>query len=128
MKIEHIAIWVQDLEVMKAFYQQYFNVSSSKKYVNEAKNFSSYFLSFGDGVRLELMYNPGIEEPAANKDVSSGYAHMAISVGSKEAVNQLTDLIKSAGFVVSGEPRTTGDGYYESVVKDPEGNLIEITE
>jgi lactoylglutathione lyase len=128
MKIEHIAFWVQDLEVMKAFYQQYFNVGSSKKYVNETKNFSSYFLSFGDGVRLELMHNPGIAEQAANKDVSTGYAHMSISVGSNEAVDQLTDIIKSAGFVVSGEPRTTGDGYYESVVKDPEGNLIEITE
>ena len=128
MKIEHIAIWVQDLEVMKAFYQQYFNVSSSKKYVNETKNFSSYFLSFGDGVRLELMHSPGITEQAANKEVHLGYAHIAISVGSKEAVDHLTDLIRSDGFVVTGEPRTTGDGYYESVIQDPEGNLIELTE
>ena len=128
MKIEHIAIWVQNLEIMKTFYQEYFNVSSSKKYVNEVKNFSSYFLSFGDGARLEIMHSPDIEEQATDKEVSIGYAHMAISVGSKEAVDHLTDLIRSEGFVVSGEPRTTGDGYYESVIQDPEGNLIELTE
>ena len=128
MKIEHLAIWVRDLEIMKEFYQEYFNMSCGKKYENKLKNFSSYFLSFNEGARLELMHRPGISEHAGNEGITYGFTHIAISVGSKENVDRITELIRAAGFAVTGEPRTTGDGYYESVILDPEGNLIELSE
>ncbi len=127
MKIEHLAIWVQDLERMKSFYTQYFDAQSGQKYHNPTKNFTSYFLSFDEGCRLELMHKPSIP---ANNNIAQEYigiTHFAISVGSKEAVDSLTERLRSDGYTVVGEPRTTGDGYYESVVLDPEGNRIEIT-
>lgn len=128
MKIEHLAIWVADLERMKIFYEKYFQAKAGEKYHNPKKQFESYFLSFSDGPRLELMYRPDIE--SVNKNIAQefiGFAHIAISVGSKEEVNTLTEKLRSNGIEVIGEPRTTGDGYYESVVLDPEGNRIEIT-
>ena len=128
MKIEHLAIWVADLERMKIFYEKYFQAKAGEKYHNPKKQFESYFLSFSDGPRLELMYRPDIE--SVNKNIAQefiGFAHIAISVGSKEKVNTLTEELRSNGNEVIGEPRTTGDGYYESVVLDPEGNRIEIT-
>ena len=128
MNIEHLAIWVRDLEIMKEFYQEYFNMNCGKKYENKMKNFSSYFLSFSKGARIELMHRPGISEDTGNKGLTNGFAHIAISVGSKENVDRITESIRTAGFTVSGEPRTTGDGYYESVILDPEGNLIELME
>jgi lactoylglutathione lyase len=128
MKLEHIAIWAEDLEKMKDFYTEFFQMKCSEKYVNAQKGFSSYFLSFGTGARIEIMHRPDISKPLDNVGLVHGYTHLAISVGSIASVDQLTDLIQSKGFVVHGEPRTTGDGYYESVVLDPEGNLVEITE
>ena len=128
MKIEHIAIWVRDLEKAKNFYTTYFQMSCGEKYVNEKKLFSSYFLSFEGGARIEIMHRPDISEQAAMAGTFFGLTHFAISVGSRVRVDELTEAIRSAGFVVSGEPRTTGDGYYESVVMDPEGNLVEITD
>lgn len=125
MKIEHIAIWVKDLEKMKAFYLQYFELTSNEKYINPKKQFSSYFLSFESGARIELMHKPDISEFITKQ--SLGIAHLAISVGSKEKVNLLTEQLKIDGHKIVGVPRTTGDGYYESVIADPEGNLIEIT-
>ncbi|MEL7222593.1 MAG: VOC family protein [Bacteroidota bacterium] len=128
MKIEHLAIWVQDLEQMKSFYEQYFNATAGEKYHNSKKNFTSYFLSFEEGCRLEVMHRPDI--PANINDVLREYhgiIHFAISVGSVAQVDQLTERVRAAGFSVVGEPRTTGDGYYESVVLDPEKNRIEIT-
>lgn len=128
IRIEHLAIWVKDLEDMKAFYMKYFKATSNEKYFNPAKNFSSYFLSFGDGCRLELMHKPEI--PANANDVQhqyTGIIHFAIALGSKEDVDQLTDQIQQDGYEVVGAPRTTGDGYYESVILDPEGNRIELT-
>ncbi len=127
MKIEHIAIWVKDLEGMKEFYLQYFELSSNEKYHNPSKNFSSYFLSFSSGARLELMHRPEVTARMDKTEFSQGLAHFAISVGSKEKVNELTERIREAGFKIHGEPRTTGDGYYESVILDPEGNMIELT-
>lgn len=126
MKIEHIAIWVSDIEKMRRFYEEYFNAKSGEKYVNQKKNFTSYFLSFTEGSRLELMHKPAISA-IVNKEEHLGFIHFAISVGSKEKVDSLTDKIRQDGFKITGEPRTTGDGYYESVVLDPEGNRIEIT-
>ncbi len=128
MKIEHLAIWVQDLEKMKTFYAQYFEGKAGEKYHNEKKNFSSYFLSFKEGCRLELMYKPTI--PANANDLSKEYIgiiHFAVSVGSEEKVDELTERLRTDGYQVVGETRWTGDGYYESVVLDPEENRIEIT-
>jgi lactoylglutathione lyase len=128
MKIEHIALWVKDLEIIKKFYMEYFNVSCGEKYENVNKKFSSYFLAFESGTRIEIMYRPDIYEQAGKKGVTYGLTHLAISVGSKEKVNELTELIRNDGFEIVGEPRMTGDGYYESIISDPEGNHIEITE
>ena len=126
MKIEHIAIWVSDIEKMRRFYEEYFNAKSGEKYVNQKKNFTSYFLSFTEGSRLELMHKPTILA-IVNKEEHLGFIHFAISVGSKEKVDSLTGKLRQDGFKITGEPRTTGDGYYESVVLGPEGNRIEIT-
>lgn len=129
MKIEHIAIWVDDLEKMCDFYSAYFGFNSSEKYTNEKKGFASYFLSFGEGkTRLELMSKKDIIQEPSKRGLAKGMAHFALSLGSKEAVNTLTERLRNDGFTIESEPRTTGDGYYESVVLDPEGNLVEITE
>ncbi len=130
MKIEHIAIWVQDLELMKSFYQKYFNLISGEKYINEKKQLESYFLTFEDGqkTRIELMYNPEIIKlNKKTRAMISGLTHFAISVQSKEKVDKMTNQLKQDGYKIIGNPRTTGDGYYESVVEDPEGNRVEIT-
>jgi lactoylglutathione lyase len=127
MRIEHIAIWVIDLEIMRAFYENYFNAVSGEKYVNLTKNFSSYFLCFKEGARLELMHKPSINKSSNPNNIHTGFVHMAISVSTKEKVDSLTEQLRVEGYTIAGEPRTTGDGYYESVVLDPEGNQIEIT-
>ena len=127
MKIEHMAIWVADLELMRSFYERYFSAISGKKYHNPAKNFTSYFLSFSEGPRLELMQKPEISSIGNNANEYLGITHFAVSVGSKEKVDSLTATLGKDGYSVVGVPRTTGDGYYESVVLDPEGNRIEIT-
>lgn len=127
MKIEHIAIWVRNLEAMKAFYENYFHAKAGPLYHNEAKNFSSYFLSFENSCRLELMHSPNVIEQYKNyKNQHRGLIHFAMSVGSKEKVDELTNRLRNDGFTIAGEPRTTGDGYYESVVLDPEENIVEI--
>lgn len=128
MKIEHIAIWTADLERMKQFYLQFFDLQSNEKYYNPKKQFTSYFLSFKDGARIELMHRPEISEFIKKPGSMLELTHFAISVGSKEKVDSLTERIRNAGHSIIGEPRTTGDGYYESVIADPEGNWIEITE
>lgn len=128
MHIEHLAIWTRDLERMKAFYEKYFGTTSNSLYVNQKEQFKSYFLTFDSGARLELMQRPDIKTiPESDGKQYYGYAHLAISVGSKEKVNQVTNRLKDDGFPVLDGPRQTGDGYYESVVTDPEGNRIEIT-
>ncbi|PEQ10129.1 VOC family protein [Bacillus toyonensis] len=125
MRIEHVAIWVNDLEGMRDFYKQYFNGEANVLYHNPKKKFESNFITFEGGARLELMRQVGIDDVIKKQTV--GYAHMAFSVGSKEKVDQLTDRLREAGYPLLNGPRTTGDGYYESVVSDPEGNQIEIT-
>lgn len=127
MKIEHIAIWVHKLEMMKSFYMKYFDLKSNEKYFNPKKQFSSYFLSFESGARIELMHRPDVSEVLQKTGLELALTHIAISLGSKEKVDTLTESIRSAGYQVVNEPRTTGDGYYESVIADPEGNLIELT-
>jgi len=125
MKIEHVALWTPDLERSRAFYETYFGAVAGDKYTNTSKQFQSYFLSFTDGARLELMQMPDIvDAPSAQH---FGWIHIAISVGSKVDVDALTDRLRNDGYTIASEPRTTGDGYYESVVLDPDGNRIEIT-
>lgn len=129
MKIEHIAIWTDNLETMKEFYIRYFDMTCGEKYTNTQKHFSSYFLSFKDSTtRIELMQRPGILVHSNKKGFTNGLTHFAISAGSKELVNAITEKLRADKFIIQGEPRTTGDGYYESVVLDPEGNPVEIAE
>ena len=126
MKSEHIALYVNDLEAAKDFFIQYFQASSNDMYHNTKTGFRSYFLSFEDGARLEIMNKPNMLD--AEKDAArTGYIHLAFSVGSPEAVNSLTARLKADGYEVMSGPRTTGDGYYESCVVGFEGNLVEIT-
>ena len=127
MKIEHVAIWAKDLETLKEFYVIYFDAQANHKYVNPAKGFESYFLSFASGARLEIMARSDVEAGASAPKYPVGLTHLAFSVGSKERVDSLTAELHEAGFTVLGEPRTTGDGYYESNITDPDGNRIEIT-
>ncbi|MFX0021104.1 MAG: VOC family protein [Candidatus Hermodarchaeota archaeon] len=128
MKIEHIAIWVKDLEKMRNFYEKYFDAKSSKIYNNKEKQFSSYFLTFDGTTRLELMQRPSIPESLNNPyEQHTGLIHMAISVGSEDKVIFLTNRLAGDGYDVLDGPRYTGDGYFESKVLDPEKNQIEIT-
>ena len=129
MKIEHIAIWCQDLERMKDFYTGFFQMTASEKYINPKKKFSSYFLSFPNAkTRIELMHRVDISTIFAERREMIGLAHFSISVGSAQKVDEMTELFRARQVQIVGEPRTTGDGYYESVIHDIEGNLVEITE
>lgn len=129
MKIEHIAIWVRDLEKIRIFYETYFGAKSNDIYFNSKHEFSSYFLTFDGVTRLELMQIPSIPESLNNPyQQFIGFIHLAISVGSKEKVIYLTNRLADDGYEVLDGPRYTGDGYFESTVLDPEKNRIEITE
>jgi lactoylglutathione lyase len=128
MRIEHVAIWTKDIERLRSFYETYFQASAGPRYVNERKHFTSYFLSFASGARLELMSRPHLVATDGGADTPpTGYAHLALSVGSPEAVDALAERFRREGHPVIDGPRRTGDGYYECVVLDPEGNRIEIT-
>ena len=127
MKIEHVAIWTTDLEQLKDFYATYFGAQANNKYTNPEKGFESYFLQFISGARLELMSRPDVEANTSAPLYPVGLTHLAFSVGGKESVDGLTEKLRQAGYSVISEPRTTGDGYYESIIADPDGNLIEIT-
>ena len=126
MRREHIALYVNDLEATRDFFIKYFGAISNNGYHNLKTDFKSYFLSFEDGSRLEIMSKPNMEDK--DKSVNqTGYIHLAFTVGSKEKVDELTSRLKTDGFEVLSEPRTTGDGYYESCIIGIEGNQIEIT-
>ncbi len=128
MKIEHVAIWTLDLERLKNFYCRHFGARGGAKYINPRTGFASYFLSFDSGARLELMQRPGLQASRGDIDrPSTGLVHVALSVGSQEHVDSLTAQLALEGNRVLDGPRRTGDGYYESVVLDPDGNRIEIT-
>ena len=126
MKIEHIAMYVSDLERTKTFFTQYFGAVSNDLYHNKKTGFRSYFLTFSDGARLEIMNRPFMDD-SGKAQGRTGFIHLAFSTGSKEAVDSLTERLKADGYTVLSGPRTTGDGYYESCILDREGNQIEIT-
>lgn len=128
MKIEHVALWVQDIEKLREFYEKYFNAVSNDKYVNETKGFCSYFLTFESGARLELMqaHSYGDLQLEVSRPYP-GFTHLAISVGSREKVDELTQQLAADGYELLSGPRVTGDGYYESCFHDPENNELEIT-
>ena len=129
MKIGHLAIWVKDLEIVKEFYSKYFEMKCSERYTNIKNNFSSYFLSFeGSSTRIEIMSRPDIIDLGGKHSTSFGLTHFSISVGSKRQVDLITEKLRFDGYKIVGEPRTTGDGYYESVIEDCEGSWVEIIE
>lgn len=126
MRLEHIALWTTDLERMKSFYMTYFGAVANEKYENKTKAFESYFLSFDTGARLEIMRRPELYAFEAEK-VYIGYAHLAFALENREAVLTLTERLRADGYSIHSEPRVTGDGYFESCVVDPDGNLVELT-
>jgi lactoylglutathione lyase len=128
MQIEHVAVYTKDLEALKSFYARYFGARVGKKYVNASKQFESYFLSFPGGPRLEIMSKPLSAQVTSKPGVERyGWIHIALSVGSVEQVDAATSELKKDGYEVVDGPHWTGDGCYESVVLDPDGNRLEIT-
>jgi lactoylglutathione lyase len=128
MEIVHLAIWVNNLEGMKAFYSNYFDGIAGENYSNPLKNFESSFVRFKTGTSIELMRKTNQQLPSPYEELTIGFHHFAFSVGSREKVDQLTLLLEKDGYTILGQPRVTGDGYYESVIADPEGNRVEIVE
>jgi lactoylglutathione lyase len=126
MKIEHVALYVNDLEKARDFFIKYFGGKTNDGYHNKTTDFRSYFISFDDGSRLEIMTKPELADTAKGLN-HTGFIHLAFSVGSKEKVDELTARLKNDGYEVLSGPRTTGDGYYESCILGIENNQIEIT-
>ena len=124
MKIAHLALWTRDIEKMKDFYERYFEAKSNEKYVNEKKGFESYFLTFDGESSLELMRRRDVVRESDGDAL--GYAHMAFGLKTREDVDRLTEILKTDGWTHKDGPRLTGDGYYEAVFLDPEGNTIEL--
>ena len=124
LHVHHIALWVGDLERMRAFYVGVLGGTSGSLYENQRTSFRSYFITFA-GCRLELMWQPGRRENPL-EDRGLGYAHVAMSAGSRAGVDARIAEWRQAGVAVVSGPRVTGDGYYEAVIEDPEGNRIEI--
>lgn len=127
MRIEHVALWTEDLERLVSFYRAYFGASVGEKYVNPAKSFESRFLSFDSGARLEIMRTTALTPVKPDSAAQSiGFTHLAFAIGSERGVDELTDRLRRDGYAILDGPRRTGDGYYESVVLDPDRNRIEI--
>jgi lactoylglutathione lyase len=127
MRIEHVALWTPDLERLRQFYETYFGARAGARYVNPTKRFQSYFLRFSSGARLEIMQRPDVVAGEEPQHPAPGWAHVAFALGSAHEVDRLTERLARDGFSVVDGPRRTGDGYYESVVLDPDGNRVEIT-
>jgi lactoylglutathione lyase len=128
MRIDHVAVWARDLESLREFYVAQLGGRSGARYDNPRTGFRSYFVSFDEGARLELMSRRAEGSEGAAGEGRSGWAHVALCLGSREAVDATTARLAARGVTVLGPPRVTGDGYYEAVVEDPEGNRIELVE
>jgi lactoylglutathione lyase len=129
MILEHAAIWTDNLEILKDFYVKYFDGKASKKYINKAKKYESYFISFRSGARLEIMTRPDLAENM-NDTVGrqhKGIIHLAFEAATKLEVDEKAMEFTANGFQILDGPRITGDGYYEFVTLDPDNNRIEIT-
>jgi len=128
IRIEHVALWTRNVDRLVAFYCTYFAAQAGDRYVNPTKGFESRFVSFSSGARLEIMRTTSVRpvehDPGAQR---MGLTHLALSVGSENGVNQLTERLRGDGYPVIDGPRRTGDGYYESVILDPDGNRVEIS-
>jgi len=125
MKIHHMAAYVLDVEISRAFYEKYFNTTASNLYYNPKKELKIYYLYFEDGGIFEIMSKPGVS-PINVSTEHIGYTHLSLSVSTRELVDQITDRLRNDGFTIFGEPRINGAGMYESCVSDPDGNRIEI--
>lgn len=128
VRIEHVALWTEDIERLAGFYAKYLGAAVGPVYANPARGFESRFLSFASGARLELMRSSTLRPARYERGAQRmGLTHLAISLGAEGHVDELTRLLREDGFAVLGGPRHTGDGYYESVVLDPDGNRVELT-
>jgi lactoylglutathione lyase len=129
MTLEHIAIWTDNLEVLKNYYVKYFNGKHNEKYTNEKKQFHSYFISFESGARLEIMTMPGIPDNSNDRVVAQhkGIIHLAFGVNTKQEVDEKAKQLLTDGFKILSGPRKTGDGYYEFETLDPDNNRLEVT-
>jgi lactoylglutathione lyase len=125
VRVEHVALWVRDLDAVADFYVKHLGARAGSLYRNAAKGFASRFLEFSSGARLEIMTRTNVDSRAAAEQL--GYAHLALAVGDEAAVDRLAAAFTAAGVPIVDGPRRTGDGYYECVVRDPEGNRVEIT-
>ena len=124
-RIEHIGVWVRDIDAVAAFYARHFGARIGQRYENPRKGFASRFLDFGGGARLELMTRVDVTERAPGERL--GLAHVAIALDDEATVDALALELRTAGVPIDDGPRRTGDGYYECVARDPEGNRVEIT-
>lgn len=129
MQLSHLALWTPRLETLRDFYVRHLGCTTGPLYVSQSHPFRSYFLSFPDGgARIEIMERPHLDKaPAGAAPDRTGLAHFALALGSEDSVREMTERLRAAGVRVVSEPRRTGDGYYESVVLDPDGNRIELT-
>ena len=126
MKLAHAALWTDDLERSRAFYETYFRASGGEKYVNPKKGFASYFLTFEGGAALEIMQRTDVTARIPLGEERIGLAHIAFTVGSRGDVDAMIERFRKDGYPVTGEPRFTGDGFYEGAVLDPDGNRVEV--
>ena len=127
MRIEHAAMYVDDLDAARDFFVKYFHAVPGAPYHNRKTDFRSCFLGFDGGARLELMTRPALA-PGGEPPVRTGYSHIAFSLGGRAAVDALTETLRRDGYQVVSGPRITGDGYYESCILGPAGSRIELTE
>lgn len=126
VRMDHVALYVRDLEGMRAFYVRYLAAEANGRYENPRTGLQTYFLSFSGDARLEIMQRPDVADRPAGAGDALGYAHLAFQLGSRQAVDQLTQRLAADGYRVVSPPRVTGDGYYESCILDPEGNPVEL--